>query len=269
MPDTPSSTPKQSIMPDTPSSTPKQSIMADVPGNVADTLLGNTAVESPSPTANPTPEPQGSTPPTPQNQEAPVVGLAPLPENASEDQKRDFANKLRALNGTPNTPAEYGDFGFGAEAKIDTTGEDYKYYSEVFHELGLSKTQAKTLLEKHKDYAEKHLEHIKKQNETVINDYRAKVKNDFVKSLGGEGKFNEFRDTAIRGFKASAKGANMSDQEMSGLLNIMGDDPRFIKIFNGVGKLFREDVLISGAMPSAPEKGFKEMFDGMFGKQGG
>jgi hypothetical protein len=199
-----------------------------------------------------------------EGQPAPVTGLAPLPENATEEQKRDFAQKLRALNGVPDNADGYGDFGFGDAVKIDTASEDYKYYTKLFHDVGLSAGQAKKLLEAHKQYAEGQVAHAQKQQDSVVSDYRAQVKRDFVKSLGGDAQFKEFQDTAIRGFKAAAKGAGMSDKEAAGLLNIMGDDPRFVKMFNGIGKLFREDVLITGAAPAAKESSFDDMFSNMF-----
>lgn len=199
----------------------------------------------------------------------PTSGLAPLPENASDDQRREFDNKLRALNSVPNAPGEYGDFGFGADVKIDTEGKDYKYYTDVFHKLGINKPQAKQLLEAHTKYANEQVEQLQRQNEQTISQYRADMKTNFVKTLGGESQYEVFRATAEQGFKATAKGANLTEGDVKGLLNIMGDDPRFVKIFNHIGKNFQEAVLISGATPSAPEVTFDQMFEGMFNKTGG
>lgn len=192
------------------------------------------------------------------------VGLAPLPENANEDQKADFEKKLRALNGTPDSAEGYGDFGFGDAVKIDTNSEDYKYYSKLFHEVGLSKAQAKKLLEGHQKYAQEAVEHAKRTNDEQITEYRRKVKNDFIKQCGGEAQFNEFNQTAIRGFKAASQGAGLSENDMKGILNVMGDDPRFVKIFNAIGKMHREDVLVTGAPPRAQEKTYDQMFSEMF-----
>ncbi|MDR2056574.1 MAG: hypothetical protein LBQ10_12025 [Desulfovibrio sp.] len=191
-------------------------------------------------------------------------GLAPLPDGATDEQKQDFDRKLRALAGVPHDPSEYGDFGFGEDAKIDTGSEDYKYYTKLFHEVGISKSQAKKLLEAHAKYASGQVEHARKQEDAVITEYRAQVKRDFIKSIGGDGAFKEYQETAVRGFKASAQGAGLTKQEITGLLNVMGDDPRFIKIFNGIGKMFREDALITGAAPRAREKTFEDMFADMF-----
>jgi hypothetical protein len=228
-----------------------------------DTLLGNAAPQSDGAT-----KPAGSKA-EPEKASPPVVGLAPLPDNATEDQRKDFEQKLRALGGVPDKPEGYGDFGFGEAMKIDAASADYKYYTGVFHELGLNQGQAKKLLEAHMKYATNQVEHARKQEDAAIAEYRTMVKSDFVKSLGGEGQFKDFREVAERGFKAAAKGSGMNEKEITGLLNIMGDDPRFIKVFNGVGKLLREDVLITGTQPAAKEKTFDDMFAGMFGKQGG
>lgn len=192
------------------------------------------------------------------------VGLAPLPEDANEDQKADFEKKLRALNGTPDSAEGYGDFGFGEQVKIDTSSEDYKYYSKLFHEIGLSKSQAKRLLEGHQKYAAEAIEHAKRMNDEQVTEYRRKVRNDFIKQCGGEAQFREFNETAIRGFKAASRGAGLSENDMKGALNVMGDDPRFVKIFNAIGKMHREDVLITGAPPRAQEKTYDQMFSEMF-----
>lgn len=234
----------------------------DAAGSVNDTLMGSTTTVDAAPGAGTSdPAPAADAPAA-----APVVGLAPLPDNASEDQKRDFNNKLRAYNGVPDAPDKYGDFGFGDKVKIDTKGEDYQYYTGVFHELGLNKDQAKTLLEKHTEFANRQIEQHQQKNEKAITDYRAKVKNDFIAAQGGEAAYEVFRSTAEQGFKATAKGAGMNDGEIKGLLNIMGDDPRFVKMFNHIGKNFQEAVLISGATPSAPEPSWENKFEGMFGK---
>ncbi|MDY0258644.1 MAG: hypothetical protein RBR41_03130 [Desulfovibrio sp.] len=199
-----------------------------------------------------------------QQQTEPVQGLAPLPDDASDDQRADFDKKMRALAGVPQDANAYGDFGFGEDVKIDTASADYKYYTELFHEAGISKTQAKKLLEGHHKFALEQVEHHKRTENDTIAEYRAQVKRDFVKECGGDAAFKEFNDTAVRGFKASAQGAGLTDKDVSGLLSVMGDDPRFVKIFNAIGKMHREDVLITGAAPRAQEKTFDDMFSGMF-----
>lgn len=261
-PGTPSTTPA-ATPPSAPQGGGEGPILGGAPaGNVNDTLLGNVG-DTPTPGAGTAPAPgvppQQDPPATP-----PVTGLAPLPENASDDQKRDFQNKLRALSGVPDAPEAYGNFGFPEEVKIDTKSDDYKFYTGLFHKIGLNQTQAKELLEQHQKRSGEMVEHIKKHNDQIITDYRAQMKSKLVSELGGEAQYGEFVGTATRGFKAAAMGAQLSDPEIKGLLNIMGDDPRFVKIFNHIGKNFREDVLISGATPSAPEKTFENIFGEMF-----
>lgn len=193
-----------------------------------------------------------------------VEGLAPLPDNASDEQRADFDKKLRALSGVPQDADGYGDFGFGEEIKINTASEDYKYYTKLFHEAGISKVQAKKLLEGHQKFALEQVEHYKRAENDTITEYRAKVKRDFIKECGGEEAFREFNDVATRGFMASAQGAGLTEKDIKGLLSVMGDDPRFIKIFNSIGKMHREDVLITGAAPRVQEKSFEDMFSSMF-----
>lgn len=195
-----------------------------------------------------------------------MQGLVPLPDDASDEQRAEFDKKLRALAGVPQDPAGYGDFGFGDEAKIDTSSEDYKFYIKLFHDAGISTAQAKKLLVGHQKFASDQVEHFKRTETDTINQYRASVKAEFVKSCGGDAAFKEFNEVAVRGFKASAQGAGLTDKDVKGLLNVMGDDPRFIKIFHAIGKMHREDVLITGAAPRVQEKTFDDMFSGMFNK---
>ena len=200
---------------------------------------------------------------------APVEGLAPLPDDASDDQRADFDKKMRALNKVPSDAAGYGDFGFGDEYKIDTASEDYKYYTQVFHDIGINKQQAKKLLEAHIKYANEAVEHRKRQDEAVITEYRAKVRNDLVRECGGEEQFRHFNDVAVRGFKAAAQGAGLSENDTRGILSIVGDDPRFVKLFHNIGTQFSDDVLITGTAPRVKEKTFEDMFGSMFNKNGG
>ena len=239
-------------------------------GNVDATLLGDASApvateDGSSNTDTPVDSVTTSNASEGQTESAPAYqdGLAPLPENATDDQRADFQKKLRALNGTPNTVEEYGNFGFD-DGVINTNSEDYKYYSKLFHDIGLNKEQAKKLLEGHHKYASEMLEFQKRHKDEEITEYRRKVKNDFIKECGGEAQYNEFVDVAQRGFKAAAIGAGVSDKDAKGMLSVMGDDPRFVKIFHAIGKMHREDVLVTGTAQKVQEKTFDEMFSEMF-----
>lgn len=232
-----------------------------------DTLLGGAAQDEQEGTNDTEGAGDGQEKPDATQQLAePVQGLAPLPDDASDEQRAEFDKKLRALAGVPQDAAGYGDFGFGDEAKIDTGSEDYKFYTKLFHDAGISTAQAKKLLVGHQKFASDQVEHFKRTEADTINQYRASVKAEFVKSCGGDAAFKEFNEVAVRGFKASAQGAGLTDNDVKGLLNVMGDDPRFIRIFNAIGKMHREDVLITGAAPRTQEKTFDDMFSGMFNK---
>ena len=243
------------------------SAQADTTGN---TLLGSTDASqtgtAPSPASEGGEATSQASSPEPS---APVEGLAPLPDDASDDQRADFDKKMRALNKVPSDADGYGDFGFGDEYKVDTSSEDYKYYTKVFHDIGINKAQAKKLLEAHVKYANEAVEHRKRQDEAVITEYRAKVKEALVKECGGEEQFRHYNDVAVRGFKAAAQGAGLSENDTRGILSIVGDDPRFVKLFHNIGSQFSDDVLITGTAPRVKEKTFEDMFGSMFNKNGG
>jgi hypothetical protein len=199
----------------------------------------------------------------------PPAGLVALPDDATDEQRADFDSKMRALNRVPAKPEDYGDFGFGKDkpdVKIDTAAEDYKHYTKLFHDAGLNPKQARLLLEKHLEWSHAQVEHHNRLQETAIQQYRDKVKADFVKSVGGESVFKDYSNTAARGFQAAAQGAGMSGEEIRGVMNIMRDDPRFLKIFHNIGTQFREDVLVSGARAAATEADPDEYFENKFAK---
>jgi len=270
-----------SATPATPASaTAPDTSAAPASTGMGDTLLGSgmTPAENANPTSTSTTGETGqngsqdtgnvgtdtNTPATPNTLSQGDSGLFPLPEGASDDQKAEFDRKLRALNGVPQNAADYGDFGLGDSIKVNPEAEDYKYYTELFKDVGLSKAQAGKLLQKHLEYMQGQAEHYKKTNDAQIQEYRTKVKNDFVRQCGGEQAFIEFSQTASRGFQAAAQGAGLNEKDVRGILNVMGDDPRFLRIFNSIGKLYREDVLVTGSSPKAQEKSFEQMFSGMF-----
>ena len=164
----------------------------------------------------------------------------------------------------PEEPfAGYGDFGFGDEAQIDQGCDDYKYYSELFHKIGLSGAQAHELLKGHRDYATAQLAAREEREAAELADYRARVRQELVAECGGEAAFRAFGQTALRGFRACAGGAGLAQADVDGIVAVMGDDPRFVKIFHHIGQLHQEDVLATGP-GSGREQSFDDMLRGMF-----
>ena len=226
-----------------------------------DTLLGSIAPPVP-PVENKPAEggvPVQDTLPFPGGQ-----GLTPLPDNATDSQKEDFTNKLRAMAGVPKAPEDYGTFGFDDSVKIDTNSGVYKHWTKVFHDVGVNQAQAKKLLEAHNQFISSEMETHKRQTDQQILEYRAQMKAALTRDVGGESQYEALRNSAQQGFSAVAKGAKLSEPEIKGMLNIMGDDSRFVKIFAHIGTNFREDVLITGSSPGVPEKTMDDIIDDLF-----
>jgi len=194
----------------------------------------------------------------------PVEGVQPLPANATEEQKKQFKDKMRALMGVPENAEAYGDFGFGEAVKIDTQSEVYKGYTGKFHELGFTKEQAKGLLEYHKTMLETEGKNAQRQADEKNLLYRKEAKEKLVRECGSIEKFTELQSFAEKGFKAAAKGAELTEADYNRMLAIMGDDTRFIKIFGHIGKNFREDVLVTGSAPGAKEDSWGDTFNKLF-----
>lgn len=240
---------------------------AAAPSGEGGTLLGGSEADGTADSADHETQSEAAPPAAGATQQEKRVlpeGLHPLPDDATDDQREAFEGKLRALNGVPDDPMGYGDFGYG-EA-VDKTSEEYRHYTDAFHAAGLSPRQAKLLLDKHIEWSKGQAEHITRQQDAVINEYRSKVRKDFIRGLGGEQAFAQFSETARRGFKASAQGAGLSPEESTGLLAIIGDDPRFMKVFNHIGGMHREDVLVTGAKPKAAEVSMDELIAQQFNK---
>lgn len=162
-----------------------------------------------------------------------------------------------------DTPIDYGDFGFGEEAQIDRQSDDYIYYADLFRQVGLSPEQAGTLLRGHKEYATAQLAARQQEEAAALAAYRARVRQELVSECGGEAAFKRFGETALRGFRACAAGAGLDDADVDGIVAVMGDDPRFVKIFHHIGRMHQEDVLASGS-GGGQEQSFDDMLRTMF-----
>ncbi len=162
-----------------------------------------------------------------------------------------------------DSPVDYGDFGFGEEAQIDRQSDDYIYYADLFRQVGLSPEQANRLMHGHRERAVAQLAARQQEEAAALADYRARVRQELVNECGGEAAFKTFGQTALCGFRACAAGAGLNDADVDGIVSVMGDDPRFVKIFHHIGQLHQEDVLASGTGGGA-EQSFDDMLRTMF-----
>lgn len=187
-----------------------------------------------------------------------VADAAPLAQGPGADASAPAPD-------TPatETPIDYGDFGFGEEAQIDRQSDDYLYYADLFRQIGLSPEQANRLLRGHRDYAMAQLSARQQQEAEALAAYRARVRQELVSECGGEAAFKRFGETALRGFRACAAGAGLSNADVDGIVAVMGDDPRFVKIFHHIGRMHQEDVLASGS-GGGQEQSFDDMLRTMF-----
>jgi hypothetical protein len=154
-------------------------------------------------------------------------------ENASEQELVEFRRRL----GVPEKPDEY-EFEEGLPDEMQPKTFD-KWYKDIAHSAGLSKSQAAAL---RKAFAEQYSAGLKEVQKHLREKYGDKYEENIVKAqrvvktLGGD----EF----------------VSYLEETGL----GNDPRMVDAMVRFAGLVSEDTLISGSVDGAQNKGTKSPY---------
>jgi hypothetical protein len=140
------------------------------------------------------------------------------------------------LGGRPQNPQDYG------IAKPENmpdelwNGERYDKYSELFHRLGLNKTQVDGIIQAHAEELMLHQTNMANDSEANM----AQLKADLLSEWG-----NAFEQKKHLGNAAIEKGTKGDPEFKERLLQKFGNDPDFIKFASNVGGDFSE----SGSVP--------------------
>jgi hypothetical protein len=158
-------------------------------------------------------------------------------EDATDEERATFFNKL----GRPTKPEEYEfaetQWPDGIEDFVKTAAtEDIEAFRPIMHELGITKKQAQTLIDKYISFG---IDRWQKSNEAVALN-QEKVKKDLINLWGND--YDANIELATRGFEKAGELAGIKDEFGKFMLNSrLGDDPMFIKIFHAIGKAISDD----------------------------
>lgn len=172
-----------------------------------------------------------------------TVGLAPLPGDASDEDRARFDAELRRLTGVPAGPEGYAiALPEGQQADARLMG----WFRTAAHELGLSPGQAQGLSDRYNELAARTV----REFETQRGRRQAETLNALEQLWGSEAPGNA--EIARRGFQAVAGRAGLDPAETRRILDAHGDDPVLIRLFHEIGKTNQEDGFVGGIGGPAP-----------------
>ncbi len=172
-----------------------------------------------------------------------TVGLAPLPGDASDDDRARFDAELRRLTGVPAGPEGY-DIALpeGQRADARLMG----WFRTAAHELGLSPGQAQGLSDRYNELAAR----TAREFEAQRGQRRAETLGVLEQLWGEDARGNT--EIARRGFEAVAGRAGLDPAETRRILDAHGDDPVLVRLFHEIGKANQEDGFVGGIGGPAP-----------------
>ncbi|NJB68526.1 hypothetical protein GGQ74_002199 [Desulfobaculum xiamenense] len=166
-----------------------------------------------------------------------TIGLIPLSEDATDEDRLGFDAELRRVVGVPDTPDGYElTMPEGTEPDPEFVG----WFRGAAHELGLSPAQAQGLADRYNALVGGHLDAEARRED----ERRAKGRERLTALWGARAEENAA--IARRGFERSAQAAGLDAEATCAFLDRHGDEVEVLRIFHKVGMAFREDSLAGG-----------------------
>lgn len=192
-----------------------------------------------------------------------TVGLTPLAEDATDEDRQRFDGELRRVLGVPDDPGGYDirmPEGLGADERLQG------WFRKAAHESGLSPAQAQNLSDRYND--------LLTDAAREFGQYREQRREETRRVLAGlwGSKAGANTEIAKRGFERLAGRIGLDTEEASRILEEHGDDQTMIRLFHEIGKAHQEDGYIAGnggprgrGEAMSPEQFFAEV---VFGGKG-
>jgi len=175
-----------------------------------------------------------------------TVGLTPLPEGASDEDRARFDAELRRVLGVPADPGGYAiALPEGQQADARLLG----WFRRAAHELGLSPTQAQGLSDRYNELAAR----TSREFEAQRGRRRAETLGALEQLWGSDAPGKT--EVARRGFEAVAGRAGLDPAEVRRILDTHGDDPTMVRLFHEIGKANQEDGFVGGSGGSRSRDG--------------
>jgi hypothetical protein len=170
-----------------------------------------------------------------------TVGLRPLAEDASDEDRKAFERELRRVAGVPESPDGYR---FGEAPKgLERDEETLAWYRAQAHKAGLSPQQAASLYEGWNAYV---VGRVQARHEQASLELSREWGPELLPNV----------ELAHRGFLQAANLAGLERDEVVTAMEQsgMGDHPLMVRLFHGIGRALAEDELIAGGGPPPRKK---------------
>lgn len=169
-----------------------------------------------------------------------TLGITPLKEGATDEEKAEWNAEFRRVMAVPETPDGY-EFSFPEGTKVDEGL--LGWFKNASHELGLPPSMAQGVAQKWNDHVNGYWEkEFKRMDEEKAANVAA-----LEKHFGGPEKTAEAVELAKRGFAALAGKSGIAEEEATAFAKTFGDNATFLKVFSSIGKnTSQEDSQVSG-----------------------
>lgn len=192
-----------------------------------------------------------------------TIGLTPLPDNATEEQKKSFEAEFRRIAGVPDSPENYE---ITMPEGRDADPHFVDWFKKAAHGLALSPQQAQGLAQGYEQMVEEFLEGEPRRHARQLAASREELH-----GLWGE-ELSERCDAAFQGLDRTARTAGLDPREAKDLHEKIAESPEMMRLFSAVGQTFSEDTLAGerGSFRPAGESISTEQFfaENVFGGKG-
>jgi len=172
-----------------------------------------------------------------------TIGLAPLKENATDDEKKAWDAEYRKLQGVPEKPEDYQIQIPEGRKILDQDKGFYDWFLKTSHELGQSPAQAQAWFDRFNAFTAEYWEgQTKAAQET-----REQSRTALAAHYGGEKQLGEAAELAKRGFQHLAALEGLDADEAKAFAENYGEEAPFVRIFARLGKTIGDHEIKDGA----------------------
>jgi len=173
-----------------------------------------------------------------------AVGLVKPGDDASDADKAAYRSELRKMLGVPEKAEDYA---FDLPQGVGKDDPMATWFRQAAHKHGLPPEEAKGLVESYlNDFARPYWQKAQESAEAENKARKAEVATALETAYGSPEKAAEACETAKRGFEAAASAAKLTPEEAKSYLDTFGDSTGMVKVWEFVGRLFKEGRFVDG-----------------------
>lgn len=175
-----------------------------------------------------------------------TIGLAPLKENATDEDKKAWDAEYRKVMGVPEKPEDY-QVQLPEGKKILDQGF-YDWFRNTAHKLGLSPQQVQGQFDEFHTWSEEYWGGQVKAAEQA----REQSRKNLAAHYGGEEQLGKAAELAKRGFQHLAVQVGLDADEAKAFADSYGDEGPFVRVFEHLGKTIGDHKIVEGSGGSGP-----------------